>query len=101
MPTKFEIFGVNERSNIGAVKSAKTLKEGSRHLPNEPRHAWTLTRTRQSAVAVLVGPSTNANHSRPNTDGLRSAGHQASSAFVATIMSELYSRCCGRRTASR
>ncbi|MDQ8732687.1 transketolase [Bradyrhizobium sp. LHD-71] len=32
----------------------------------------------------------NANHVRPNTDGLKVGGHQASSASLATIMSALY-----------
>lgn len=32
----------------------------------------------------------NANHIRPNTDGLKVGGHQASSASLATIMSALY-----------
>src|ERR1051325_3052698 len=32
----------------------------------------------------------NANHIRPNTDGLKVGGHQASSASLANIMSALY-----------
>src|SRR4051812_43362146 len=32
----------------------------------------------------------HANHIRPNTDGLKVGGHQASSASLATIMSALY-----------
>ena len=32
----------------------------------------------------------NANHVRPNRDGLKVGGHQASSASLATIMSALY-----------
>ncbi len=32
----------------------------------------------------------NANHVRPNTDGLKVGGHQASSASIATIMTALY-----------
>jgi pyruvate dehydrogenase E1 component len=43
----------------------------------------------------------NANHIRPNADGLKVGGHQASSASLATIMTALYFACCGPRTASR
>ena len=43
----------------------------------------------------------NANHLRENVDGLKVGGHQASSASLATIMTALYFRCCGRRTGSR
>jgi len=43
----------------------------------------------------------NANHIRPNRDGLKVGGHQASCASVISIMAALYSRLRGRKTASR
>ena len=43
----------------------------------------------------------NANHIRPNRDGLKVGGHQASCASVISIMAALYFECCARRTASR
>ena len=44
----------------------------------------------------------NANHIRPNRDGLKVGGHQASCASVVSIMTALYfDKCCGRRTAWR
>src|ERR1700686_2996185 len=45
------------------------------------------------ARKVLWPPSSTnhpANHIRPNADGLKAGGHQASSASLATIMSALY-----------
>ena len=42
----------------------------------------------------------NANHIRPNLDGLKVGGHQASSASMASIMTALYLSALGRKTGS-
>jgi pyruvate dehydrogenase complex dehydrogenase (E1) component len=43
----------------------------------------------------------HANHLRPNPDGVKVGGHQASSASMAAILSALYFGILGPRTASR
>jgi pyruvate dehydrogenase E1 component len=43
----------------------------------------------------------HANHLRESTDGLKVGGHQASSASLATIMTDSISASCGPTTALR
>jgi len=50
----------------------------------------TLTALAKKALWLSSWTIHNANHIRPNTDGLKVGGHQASSASLATIMSALY-----------
>jgi pyruvate dehydrogenase E1 component len=50
----------------------------------------TLTALAKKALWLSSWTIHNANHIRPNADGLKVGGHQASSASLATIMSALY-----------
>src|ERR1700736_5943654 len=49
-----------------------------------------LTALEQKVVWLSTWMIHNANHLRPNRDGLKVGGHQASSASVATLMTALY-----------
>src|SRR6516164_618961 len=70
----------------------------SRKGPNGRRHAMAIERARLELLSALSRKVLwlsswtihHANHIRPNTDGLKVGGHQASSASLATIMSALY-----------
>ena len=58
-------------------------------MPIEPR-LQTLTALARKVLWLSSWTIHNANHIRPNADGLKVGGHQASSASLATIMSALY-----------
>ncbi|MDB5620222.1 transketolase [Tardiphaga sp.] len=59
-------------------------------MPIEPQRLQTLTALARKALWLSSWTIHNANHIRPNADGLKVGGHQASSASLATIMSALY-----------
>ncbi|MBC7586250.1 transketolase [Tardiphaga sp. vice352] len=59
-------------------------------MPIEPRRLQTLTALARKVLWLSSWTIHNANHIRPNADGLKVGGHQASSASLATIMSALY-----------
>ena len=62
--------------------------------PEKPRMDRTLVRTMESIQKRILWLATNmihhANHVRPNTDGTKVGGHQASSASTVTLMTALY-----------
>ena len=69
--------------------------------PNLPADLAILGELERKVLWLASWTIHHANHLRESVDGLKVGGHQASSASLATIMTALYFRCCGRRTASR
>jgi pyruvate dehydrogenase E1 component len=59
-------------------------------MPIEPRRLEILTALARKVLWLSSWTIHNANHIRPNADGLKVGGHQASSASLVTIMSALY-----------
>ena len=59
-------------------------------MPADSARLETLTALARKALWLSSWTIHHANHIRPNTDGLKVGGHQASSASLATIMSALY-----------
>ncbi|WP_256806452.1 transketolase [Bradyrhizobium sp. Bra64] len=59
-------------------------------MPVESARLETLTALARKALWLSSWTIHHANHIRPNSDGLKVGGHQASSASLATIMSALY-----------
>ncbi|KAB1070298.1 transketolase [Methylobacterium planeticum] len=57
-----------------------------RHDPRQPH----LTELERKALWLSTWMIHNANHVRPNPDGMKVGGHQASSASLATILTALY-----------
>jgi pyruvate dehydrogenase E1 component len=70
----------------------RTLEGGlSRERRAEPRDKLAcLTTLERKVLWLSTWMIHNANHLRPNRDGLKVGGHQASSASVATLMTALY-----------
>ncbi len=63
---------------------------GSAVMPIEPARLEMLSALARKVLWLSSWTIHHANHIRPNTDGLKVGGHQASSASLATIMSALY-----------
>ena len=59
-------------------------------MPTEPAHLEILNALTRKVLWLSSWTIHHANHVRPNVDGLKVGGHQASSASLATIMSALY-----------
>ncbi|MBR0824405.1 transketolase [Bradyrhizobium manausense] len=59
-------------------------------MPVDPARLETLSALSRKALWLSSWTIHHANHIRPNKDGLKVGGHQASSASLATIMSALY-----------
>ncbi|MBN8971499.1 MAG: transketolase, partial [Rhizobiales bacterium] len=59
-------------------------------MPIEPRRLEFLSALSRKVLWLSSWTIHQANHIRPNVDGLKVGGHQASSASLATIMSALY-----------
>src|SRR5579863_2955419 len=59
-------------------------------MPTEPERLELLSALARKVLWLSSWTIHHANHIRPNTDGLKVGGHQASSASLATIMSALY-----------
>ncbi|OKO72654.1 transketolase [Bradyrhizobium sp. AS23.2] len=59
-------------------------------MPVDTAHLDTLNALARKALWLSSWTIHHANHIRPNADGLKVGGHQASSASLATIMSALY-----------
>src|ERR1700716_3461845 len=59
-------------------------------MPIEPTRLELLTALARKVLWLSSWTIHHANHIRPNTDGLKVGGHQASSASLVTIMSALY-----------
>src|SRR6202040_1135002 len=59
-------------------------------MPNASARLETLSALARKVLWLSSWTIHHANHIRPNVDGLKVGGHQASSASLATIMSALY-----------
>src|SRR5690242_2888926 len=59
-------------------------------MPTDPERLKLLSALARKVLWLSSWTIHHANHIRPNTDGLKVGGHQASSASLATIMSALY-----------
>src|SRR5476649_2679281 len=59
-------------------------------MPTEPSRLDVLSALARKVLWLSSWTIHHANHIRPNVDGLKVGGHQASSASLATIMSALY-----------
>ena len=59
-------------------------------MPTAPARLEILSSLARKALWLSSWTIHHANHIRPNVDGLKVGGHQASSASLATIMSALY-----------
>src|SRR3979409_1903470 len=59
-------------------------------MPIEPARLETLSALARKVLWLSTWTIHHANHIRPNSDGLKVGGHQASSASLATIMTALY-----------
>ena len=59
-------------------------------MPIEPARLELLSALARKVLWLSSWTIHHANHIRPNTDGLKVGGHQASSASLANIMSALY-----------
>jgi Pyruvate dehydrogenase complex, dehydrogenase (E1) component len=77
------------------------LKSGAFAMPIEPARLELLSALARKVLWLSSWTIHHANHIRPNADGLKVGGHQASSASLANIMSALYFSVLRRRTASR
>jgi pyruvate dehydrogenase complex dehydrogenase (E1) component len=82
------------------LKSAIRRSFGDFAMPIAPERLELLSALSRKVLWLSSWTIHHANHIRPNVDGLKVGGHQASSASLANIMSALYSRCCARKTAS-
>src|SRR5580692_7429398 len=90
MPLRFEIFSETGRGKIGGHRATKSLRIGSHAMPNTSARLETLSALARKVLWLSSWTIHHANHIRPNVDGLKVGGHQASSASLATIMSALY-----------
>src|SRR5664279_4731948 len=87
MSRQFEIFAEAGSVNIGVYSSCPP---GSAVMPIEPARLEMLSALARKVLWLSSWTIHHANHIRPNTDGLKVGGHQASSASLATILSALY-----------
>src|ERR1700747_1564783 len=85
MSPKFEIFTGSGRGNIAVVI---TVEETA--MKTDPARLGLLSAPPRQVLWLSSWTIHHANHIRPNVDGLKVGGHQASSASLATIMSALY-----------
>src|SRR5580704_6854157 len=87
MARKIENFRVANRTRI---PPADFQVPGGTPMPADPHRLEILSALARKALWLSSWTIHHANHIRPNTDGLKVGGHQASSASLATIMSALY-----------
>src|ERR1700709_1790107 len=85
MSRKIEISGGRR-----GVKIRGNGGPGSAAMPIEPARLEMLSALARKVLWLSSWTIHHANHIRPNADGLKVGGHQASSASLATIMSALY-----------
>src|SRR6201991_465446 len=84
------------RESLRFLVPAGPLISGSNYLvrshamPIEPARLETLSALARKVLWLSSWTIHHANHIRPNADGLKVGGHQASSASLATIMTALY-----------
>src|ERR1700730_9464605 len=84
MSRGFEKFGGGRAAKIGEIDA------GSIAMGIEPASLELLSALARKVLWLSSWTIHQANHIRPNTDGLKVGGHQASSASLANIMSALY-----------
>src|SRR6201985_3548296 len=85
MSREFEIFSAAGPGNIGQNDCP-----GSTVMPVEPARLELLSALARKVLWLSSWTIHYANHVRPNTDGLKVGGHQASSASLANVMTALY-----------
>src|SRR5215218_6645345 len=85
MSREFEIFGQAPGVNI-----RRSHAVGSTIMAIEPARLEALSALARKVLWLSSWTIHHANHVRPNADGLKVGGHQASSASLANIMSALY-----------
>src|SRR5256714_7423714 len=74
----------------GGLEFSIRQPAGSAAMPIEPARLELLSALSQKVLWLSSWTIHHANHIRPNSDGLKVGGHQASSASLANIMSALY-----------
>ncbi len=82
---KIEKFDAPRGATIGPTRTVESAP-----MPIEPRRLEFLSALSHKVLWLSSWTIHHANHIRPNVDGLKVGGHQASSASLATIMSALY-----------
>src|SRR2546423_2518641 len=85
MPPKFEIFG-----RAGGIRILAFAIAGNAAMGITPARLEMLSALNRKVLWLSSWTIHHANHIRPNSDGLKVGGHQASSASLANIMSALY-----------
>src|SRR3984885_14209764 len=85
MSPEFEIFSESRSANIRRNHDARSTA-----MPIEPARLEMLSALARKVLWLSSWTIHHANHIRPNADGLKVGGHQASSASLVTIMSALY-----------
>src|SRR4051794_16744363 len=89
-------FRAVSRESLRFLAPAVPLISGSNYrvrspaMPIEPARLEMLSALARKVLWLSSWTIHHANHIRPNTDGLKVGGHQASSASLANIMSALY-----------
>src|ERR1700761_5200619 len=90
MTLRFEIFSETGRGKIGCHRATKSLRIGSHAMAIDAARLETLSALARKVLWLSSWTIHHANHIRPNSDGLKVGGHQASSASLVNIMSALY-----------
>jgi pyruvate dehydrogenase E1 component len=85
MSREFEKFDEGWRVKIGTI-----IQVRSTAMASDPERLELLSALSRKVLWLSSWTIHHANHIRPNADGLKVGGHQASSASLATIMSALY-----------
>src|SRR3982074_2662293 len=85
MSRKFGIFRERRGVNLRVITVS-----GSTAMTIEPARLELLSALARKVLWLSSWTIHHANHIRPNVDGLKVGGHQASSASLVTIMSALY-----------
>src|ERR1043166_1397301 len=85
MPPKFEIFG-----RPGGIRIMSFAIAGIAAMGIAPARLELLSALARKVLWLSSWTIHHANHIRPNSDGLKVGGHQASSPPLANIMSALY-----------
>src|SRR5580693_9397729 len=85
MSRQFEISSGGKPVNIGLESPCPEHR-----MPVEPARLELLSALSRKVLWLSSWTIHHANHIRPNSDGLKVGGHQASSASLASIMTSLY-----------
>src|SRR6516165_658559 len=87
MARKIENYRQVRRTNMGISSKSPYRRDA---MAIEPARLELLSALARKVLWLSSWTIHHANHIRPNADGLKVGGHQASSASLATIMSALY-----------